>query len=163
PFTTLTPLTMPGAVPVFVTVTGCGGLVLSPSRAGNTSGVGANVSVVLRAMPVPATPTVVGPFLPCWVWVMTTTADREPTAPGVNVTRIEQDSPGASVFGSPGTHSPLRPKSPGFVPDTVTSVIVSLDGPVFVQVVVPVAGASPSTTGPRGNDGGVHRSVPPTS
>src|SRR5438105_3382098 len=64
---------------------------------------------------------------------MLTLAARDPEAPGVNVTEIEQDAPAAIVLGLSG-HVVVLAKSEAFAPVTAVLVIVSGALPVFVSV-----------------------------
>jgi len=78
--------------------------------------------------PVPDSARVCG--LPEALSATLTLADRDPDAPGVNVTEIEQEAPAASEAGQLDVSS----KSPAFVPATDMPEIVSAALPVLVSV-----------------------------
>src|SRR5439155_5512177 len=130
------------------------------SCSGKLTGIGARLSVESRAMPVPTSATDTGPASPCAVCATLSTAVRAPAPPGVKATGIWQESPGTRVR----RQSPADgTKSPAFAPAAVTEVMVSLLGPVFVQVTGRVSARVPWTTGPKSSGEVAQCSAPPGS
>jgi hypothetical protein len=128
---TVTPEIVNAAVPVFVTVIACAGLVVFSACDANVKLVGANVTTgVLAAAPVPVSGTNCG--LPAALSAKLTFALRAPVAVGVNVTLTVQFAFAASEAGQ----ALVCAKSPGLVPVTVIPEIVSAALPVLVSVMV---------------------------
>jgi hypothetical protein len=125
-------LIVSGPLPVFLSVDDCAALVVAIDCVPNvrlpgvseTAGPGGGEPV----LPVPLNPSECG--LPEALSVMLTLAEREPDAPGVNVTETEQEAPAASEAGQLDVSS----KSAAFVPVTDMPVITSGALPVFVSV-----------------------------
>ena len=113
---TVTPETVSGADPEFVTVTVCGADVVPTSWLPNVSAVA--LSVAAGAVPVPerATATADGVASVAMVRVPV----RPPVAPGVKVTATVQDPPAGTVAAQPDAA-----KSAALVPVTVTPLTVS--------------------------------------
>jgi len=118
------------AVPVFVTVTDCGALVVLSVCEANVKLAGARVTVGVVDAPVPASATDCG--LPAALSAKLTAAVRAPDAVGLNVTLIVQFALAASDAGQ----ALLSAKSPAFAPVSEMPVIASAALPEFVSVTV---------------------------
>jgi hypothetical protein len=118
---TAMPEMVSGALPVFVRVELWDALVVPTARDPKSRLVGLRPTLGAAAAPVPVSGRLCG--LPEASSVIDTDAEREPAAPGVNVTEIVQVALTASVAGLSG-HVFSWAKSAAFVPVMTTLLIV---------------------------------------
>jgi hypothetical protein len=126
-----TPETCNGAVPEFVTVISVGALVAPVGWLPKFTLVGfREIDGALPLTPVPERATVCG--LPPALSVIFSVADRPPVALGVNVTAMVAAPPlAATLIGE----AVAAAKSPAFVPEIPSALMVSVAVPLFVTVI----------------------------
>jgi hypothetical protein len=124
-------LMVSAALPVFVSVEVCAALVEPIGRAPKSRLEGLRLTPGAAAAPVPLRPRLCG--LPVASSAIETDADREPDAPGVNVTEIVHVALTASVAGLSGQLLSCA-KSAALAPDITMLLIVSGAVPEFRSV-----------------------------